>query len=97
MFTVWLPGNTGLCWKKATDRKTRASELHRSHVASPRFKFKESSEFFFMSLLPRDVQRAQHVTSHPVCVNGYVWSHTEPSVTYAYVRATATHRDAASE
>ena len=33
VFTVWLPGNTRPCWKKATDRKSRASVQRGHHVA----------------------------------------------------------------
>lgn len=35
VFTVWLPGNTGPCWKKPTNRNSHASVPHGCHVALP--------------------------------------------------------------
>lgn len=103
MFTVWLPGNTGPCWKKAADRKSRASVQHGRHVAPPPLfeKLKvlamKCVRALFMALPLRDVQYVQRVTAKPVCVGGFVCTNAEPRAAYVYVRVTATHRDAESE
>lgn len=98
MFTVWLPGNTGLCWKKATGRKTRANVQQGRHVALPLFERLKVLDTrcvreLLVLQLPRDFQSVRRVTGKRVSVNGCVCSDAEPRVAYVYVRATATHGD----
>lgn len=107
VFTVWLPGNTGPYWKKAADRKSRASMQHGNHVApTPTHphvfeKLKvlamKCVRALLMALPLRDVQYVQRVMAKPACVNGFVHSNSKPRAAYVCVRVTATHRDAESE
>lgn len=104
VFTVWLPGNTGPCWKKPTNRKSHASVPHGCHAALPiplfeRLKVPASKcvTELFMSLPPREVQCVRRVTTQPVSVIICMCANTEPRAAYVYVRVTATHRYTQSE